>query len=212
MALALVLFLTAFLLALAGRRMHGGMRLRGPGRAGGLMIALTWVTSLLVLLAVLIVLSRLAGPRPKVPSPIEPVTYTCAVVAFAVIAYVTRKAGIKVALGSAFVGTAAAPMIFELPFDLIVAGRANAPAYISLIFFSPLLLVEIATLSMLQLSPLTAFTRYTAYSLAAMFAVFGVWAIFGFSYPSDPIPFWLNSVSKVLSFSTAVLLFWPATP
>ena len=102
-------------------------------------------------------------------------------------------------------------MIFELPFDLIVAGRANAPAYISFIFFAPLLLVEITTLSMLQLSPLITVTRYTAYSLAAMFAVFGLWAIFGFSYPSDPIPFGANSVSKILSFATAVLLFWSPT-
>ena len=46
-----------------------------------------------------------------------------AAVTFFVILYLTRGYGWKVALGSAFVGTAAAPMFFELPFDLIVMGR-----------------------------------------------------------------------------------------
>lgn len=96
-------------------------------------------------------------------------------------------------------GTTAAPMIFELPFDLIVMGRANAPAYVTLIFFAPLLLVEISTFSLLQLSPLTKATKYIAFSLAVMFAVWGVWALFGFT---------LNSISKVVSFVTAVTLFF----
>jgi hypothetical protein len=39
-----------------------------------------------------------------------------------VILYLTRRWGWKVALASAVIGTAAAPMIFELPFDLIVIG------------------------------------------------------------------------------------------
>jgi hypothetical protein len=39
----------------------------------------------------------------------------------------SRRWGWKVALASTVVGTAAAPMIFELPFDLIVMARTNPP-------------------------------------------------------------------------------------
>jgi hypothetical protein len=42
-----------------------------------------------------------------------------------------------------------------------------------------------------------------------MFFVFAVWALFGFSYPSTPIPFALNALSKVLSFVAGVTLFLP---
>jgi hypothetical protein len=40
-----------------------------------------------------------------------------------------------------------------------------------------------------------------------MFIVFAVWAVFGFSYPSDPVPFLLNIVSKILGFTTTAALF-----
>ena len=208
--LALLLFGAAALLLYYGRKMTGSRSIRGPGRAGGLLIFATWVLSLLVLLIAEAVLRGLTGPRPSVPSPIEPVTITCGVCCFVAIAYLARSSGMKLALVSAFVGTAAAPMIFELPFDLVVMGRANAPDYIVLIFFLPLLLVEVSTFSLLQLSSLTRITRLTAFTLAAMFAIWGVWALFGFAYPADPVSFTLNSISKVISFVTAVTLFFSA--
>jgi uncharacterized membrane protein len=40
--------------------------------------------------------------------------------------------------------------------------------------------------------------------LASMFLVFSVWALFGFSYPSNPISFILNTVSKILCFITVI--------
>jgi len=205
--LALLLFGAAAMLTYYGWKLKGPLGVKGPGRAGGLLIVTTWAISLAVLLLTEALLRALTSQRPSVPSPIEPVTITCGVCSFVAIAYLTRSHGLGLALGSAFVGTAAAPMIFELPFDLIVMGRANAPAYITLIFFAPLLLVEVSTFSLLQLSPLTRVTKYTAFSLAAMFAIWGVWALFGFGYPADPVSFTLNSISKVASFVTAVTLF-----
>jgi hypothetical protein len=44
-------------------------------------------------------------------------------------------------------------------------------------------------------------------AVGAMFIVFGVWALEGFSYPSSPVPFVLNAVSKILSFTTIIALF-----
>jgi len=206
-SLAALLFVFGAALILYGKRMTSVYRLNGPGRAGGFLVFATWAISLVVLVLVEAILRAISSSRPSVPSPIEPVTIACGVGCFAAIAYLTRSSGWKVALGSAFVGTAAAPMIFELPFDLIVMGRANAPAYITLVFFLPLFLVEVSTFSLLQLSPLTKVTRYTAIALGSMFIVWGVWGVFGFAYPSDPVSFTLNSVSKVISFVTAATLF-----
>ena len=42
-----------------------------------------------------------------------------------------------------------------------------------------------------------------------MLAVFAVWALFGFGYPSAPLPIALNVVSKILAFVTALTLFLP---
>jgi hypothetical protein len=50
-----------------------------------------------------------------------------ALATFIIIAYLSRRSGFKVALGAAIVGTIAAPMIFELPFDLIVITRTYPP-------------------------------------------------------------------------------------
>lgn len=131
-------------------------------------------------------------------NPISPITEFCGLATFIIIAYLTRNHGLKVALGSAFVGTAAAPMIFELPFDLIVMTRTYPPippfpTLFRLLFFLPLFLVEISTFSLLTLSPITKLSKYTLFSLAGMFFVFAIWALLGFSYPSDPIPLALTA-------------------
>jgi len=148
-------------------------------------------------------------------NPISPITILSGLGTFVIIAFATRSHGLKVALGSAFVGTAAAPMIFELPFDLIVMSRTYPPippypTLFRLLFFLPLFLVEISTFSLLTLSPLTKLSKYTLFSLAGMFFVFAVWAFFGFSYPSDPISVTLNGISKILSFIAAITLFLKA--
>ena len=77
------------------------------------------------------------------------------------------------------------------------------------LFFAPLFLVEITTLSLLTLSPVVRVSRATFYSLALMLAVFAVWALPGFGYPSSPVPYALNVISKLLAFVTVLTLFLP---
>jgi hypothetical protein len=137
-------------------------------------------------------------------------------VTFFVILYLTRGYGWKVALASAFVGTAAAPMLFELPFDLIIMGRTAAippnPALYRALFFFPLFIVELSTLSLLTLLPSMRINRYACYGMAGMLAVFAVWAAFGFGPPTAPLPKSLNVISKMLCFVTAIMLFvWRET-
>ena len=143
-------------------------------------------------------------------------TFVDAPVTFFVILYLTRRWGWKIALASAVIGTAAAPMIFEFPFDLIVMTRTNPPipTYPMLyrqLFFLPLFLVEFSTLSLLTLLPSMRVTAYASYAVAAMFVVFALWAAIGFAFPAEPLPLALNVVSKILCFVAAIMLFaWRA--
>ena len=76
------------------------------------------------------------------PTPIFPITATCVVVIFVVILLVSRSYGQQAVLMSAAIGAAAAPMIFEFPFDLIVMTRTYPPlppdpALYRVLFFAP---------------------------------------------------------------------------
>jgi hypothetical protein len=78
------------------------------------------------------------------------------------------------------------------------------------LIFLPLFLVELCTISLLTLLPSMRITRNSCYALASMFAVFAVWAVFGFAFPSEPLPLALNFISKILCFVAAIMLFvWP---
>jgi hypothetical protein len=139
-------------------------------------------------------------------------TFVYAPVTFFVILYLTRRWGWKVALASAVIGTAAAPMIFELPFDLIVMTQTNPPIpadpmLYRQLFFLPLFLVELSTISLLTLLPSMRVTASASYAVAAMFAVFAVWAAFGFAFPAEPLPLALNVISKILCFVAAIMMF-----
>ena len=128
------------------------------------------------------------------------------------ILYLTRRWGWKAALVSAVIETAAAPMFFEFPFDLIVMTRTNPriPTYPMLyrhMFFLPLFLVGFSTVSLLTLLPSMGVTAYAAYAVAGMFAVFAVWVAFGFAFPAEPLPFVLKVISKILCFVAAIMLF-----
>jgi hypothetical protein len=152
------------------------------------------------------------GPFTPPDSPVGPITALAGLTTFIIIAVLSRRHGLKLALGAAIVGTIAAPMIFELPFDLIVMWRTYPPeptTQFTLLFFLPLFIWELASYSLVTMSPLSRVSKYTLFSLSAMFLVFAVWALFGFSYPSDPIPFVLNAVSKILCFVVAITLFLP---
>jgi len=92
-------------------------------------------------------------------------------------------------------------------------GRTSPPApvtLLTLIFFLPLILVEILSLVMLTFSPVMKLSRSTLFLLAGMFVIFAVWAMFGFAYPATPLPIALNMISKVLAFAAAISLFLPA--
>jgi hypothetical protein len=147
-----------------------------------------------------------AAPRVRVG------TFVDAPVTFLVILYLTRRWGWKVALASAVIGTAAAPMIFEFPFDLIVMTRTDPPIpthpmLYRQLFFLPLFLVEFSTVSLLTLLPSMRVTAHAAYAVAGMFVVFAVWAAFGFAFPAEPLPLALNVISKILCFVAAIMLF-----
>ncbi len=128
-------YLTMILLVVASGLAYAGTRLRVPfkverpgGAAAGFMIAI-WLLSIYTArtaafvygLHVREVYPDFAAARVRVG------TFVDAPVTFFVILYLTRRWGWKVALASAIIGTAAAPMIFELPFDLIVMARTNPP-------------------------------------------------------------------------------------
>jgi hypothetical protein len=147
--------------------------------------------------------------------PITPVTLSCVGVLFVVILLVSaRSLGWGNALGSAVIGALAAPMIFEFPFDLIVMARTSPPipphpALYRALFFAPLLLIEVLTLALLMVSPAVRLSKAALISFALMLAVFAAWGLFGFAYPSAPVPFTLNVVSKILAFVVTLSLFLP---
>jgi hypothetical protein len=139
-------------------------------------------------------------------------TLVDATVTFFVILYLTRRWGWKVALASAVMGTAAAWMIFEFPFDLIIMTRTNPPApdhpmLYRQLFFLPLFMVQFSTISLLTLLPSMRVTASASYAVAGMFVVFAVWAATGFAFPAQPLPLALNVISKSLCFVAATMLF-----
>jgi hypothetical protein len=215
--LASVLIVAAAALVFAGTKLRTPLSVSRPGRTvSGFMIAI-WLLAICTFFvalgatAVQLRQVHLLSRQPKV----RVGTLLDAMLTFLVVLYITRRFGWRTALASAVIGTAAAPMFFELPFDLIVMGKTYPPIpplpmlYRGL-FFLPLFLIELTTISLLTLLPTMRITGTACYALAAMFAVFAVWAVFGFAFPSEPLPLVLNIISKVLCFVAAIMLFvWP---
>jgi hypothetical protein len=214
MLLAIVLLVVAGGFAYAGKRLRAPLRLTRPGATVAAFMIAIWLLAIYNVL----VATHVYGLEVKQAYPgfvaarVRVGTFVDALVAFFVILYLTRRWGWKIALASAIIGTAAAPMIFELPFDLIVMTRTNPPipAYPMLyrqLFFLPLFLVEFATVSLLILLPSMRVTAYACYAVAGMFVVFAVWAAFGFAFPAEPLPLALNVISKILCFVSAIMVF-----
>src|SRR5579862_5194121 len=216
--LAVVLLAVAGGFAYAGRRLRTPLAVTRPGPAvAGFMIAI-WVLALYTV----IVATHVYGLQVRQAYPdfaaarVRVGTFVDAPITFFIILYLTRRWGWKIALASAVLGTAAAPMIFEFPFDLIVMTRTNPPLpdhpmLYRQLFFLPLFLAEFSTVSLLTLLPSMRVTAHAAYSAAAMLAVFAVWASLGFAFPSEPLPLALNVISKILCFVAAIMLFvWRA--
>jgi ABC-2 type transport system ATP-binding protein len=212
------------LAVVAGGAAWTGIRLRRPLRAARppvsvviLMFSL-WVGSIIAfLVGITVYVKQYLHDFPHIGSavhnPITPVTLIAVLVLACIILtrtgwyYPTR-------LGSAVVGAMAAPMIFELPFDLIVMARTYPalppdPALYRTVFFAPLILVELTTLWLLTLSPMVRVRKSTLFCFALMIGVFAIWAWSGFGYPQSTLPTTLNLVSKILAFITALTLFLP---
>jgi hypothetical protein len=216
--LAIVLLVVASGFAYAGRRLRVPLKVMRPeGAAAGFMIAI-WLLAIYTdgITAFVYGLQVKEAYPDFVAARVRVGTFVDAPVTFFVILYLTRRWGWKVALASAVIGTAAAPMFFELPFDLIVMARTNPPIpthpmLYRQLFFLPLFLVELSTISLLTLLPSMRVTAYACYAVAGMFAVFAIWAAFGFAFPSQPLPLALNVISKILCFVAAIMLFaWRA--
>ena len=214
--LAIVLLIVTGVLLYFAMRLHHSIAVKRPGKVLGVALVVIWVLSVTTFLVAVSIYVRalyqqvghFTGPA----NPITPITETSGLLAFIVIAYLARRSGFWGAFVSAIVGTIAAPMIFELPFDLIVMWRTYPPApeiLFTLLFFLPLFLVEISSFAMLTFSPVMKLSRATLFLLAGMFLIFAVWAVFGFAYPAAPIPIALNMLTKILAFATAVSLFLP---
>ena len=215
--LAVILLIAAAGVVYAGTRLRRPVRLPHPGRITTNVMLAIWVAAIVAFLAGVSAIAQharqehLTATRP--PDPITPVTYTAVAVVFVVIVMLGRSHAWPARLASAAIGALAAPMIFELPFDLIVMARTNPvppdPVMYRVIFFAPLFLIELTTLSLLAASPMVRLRRITFFGFAAILVVFAIWALFGFGYPSTSLAYALNVVSKILAFATALTLFLP---
>lgn len=215
--LAVVLLIFTGVLIYVAIRLRHQIEVKRPGKFLSVSLVVLWLLSVTTFLLAAGIYG-LADEQQRIQftgpmNPIAPVTINSAVLAFFVIVYLAQRGGFLVAVGSAIVGTIAAWMIFELPFDLIVMWRTYPPTpeiAFTLLYFLPLFLVEISSFAMLTFSPFVKLSRATLFLLAGMFVIFVVWALFGFAYPATPLPIALNIASKVLAFAAAVSLFLPA--
>jgi hypothetical protein len=214
--LVAVLVAAAAAVARAAIRLPLPARPPRPGWIATIIIAGAWVLAIIALVACVHVYLTQASEagfehHPR-PDDVTPVTLLGTAVLFAVIAIAQRARGWGVALGSAVVGAAAGPWIFEVPFDLIIMARTHPvidPGLYRVVLFGPLILTGILTVALVSLSPAVRVRRATLWCLAGMLAVFAAWGLFGFSYPSAPGPLALNDLSKILALVTALTLFLP---
>ncbi len=216
--LAVGLLAAAGCVAYAGTRLRRPLRPKRPRRPVVVLMFSLWIIAMIGFLAGFGVYARqFVRDYPNITSvvsdPILPVTLLAAAALFGVI--MTRTGWrYQTRLGGAVVVAMAAPMIFELPFDLIVMARtypplAPDPALYRAVFFTPLFLVELTTLWLLTLSPMVRVRKSTFFCFALMIGVFGIWALSGFGYPQSALPITMNAVSKILAFITALTLFVP---
>jgi hypothetical protein len=204
----------------AGVRGHFPARAARPGKAVAVVLLSTWILSIAMFfvgLGVYIEAAQRANLLKAPPTnPITVVTFTSVLAIFGVVVLKgwQQGLGVRARLSSATIAAMAAPMIFELPFDLAVMARTFPalppnPALYRAVFFLPLFLIEITTLGLLTFSPLVRVKKQTLFALAAMFFVFVIWALTGYNYPSTPISIILNATSKLLAFLVALTLFLP---
>ncbi len=215
---ALILFLVLALVTAVLAVVAARLRVPTPGpRASGGTVAFLVVAWLLAIVTFLVdeVVYALQAHQvhltlPSPPNHVTPVTLVSAGLSFVVVAVLT-PARLRTRLSNGFLCACAGPMVFELPFDLIVLARTTAippaPGLYVALFFLPLLAIEVLTLALAATRAGARITRWTFLWLAAMFAVFAVWALIGFEYPWGGLPLTMNIVSKILAFAVALSLF-----
>jgi hypothetical protein len=218
------LILAIILLVVAGGLVGAGILLRRPVRLPRPGFTLTvfmfagWGLAGVAFLACLGVYGaqdrheHIAKAPP--PDPIALWTLTSAVALVLVVCIVASPHTWRVRVPSAAIAAMGAAAIFELPFDLVIWTRIYPPvppdpALYRAVFFVPLVLVELTTLSLLTMTPMVRLSKTTFFCLALMLLVFAAWALAGFGYPSAPVPLAMNVVSKILAFVTALSLFLP---
>jgi hypothetical protein len=214
--LVVVLVAAAAAVAYAGFKLALPARLPMPRTAAKIVMVAVWALAIAALYvcvkAYLTQVSNAGLAHTPRSDPITAVTLTGVCVLFVAIALVQKARGWRVALGSAVIGAAAAPWIFEVPFDLIILPRTHPlvdPGLYRALLFGPLILTGIMTVALLSLSPAVRVQRATLWCLAGMLALYAIWGLFGFSYPSAPAPITLNTVSKILALAAALTLFLP---
>src|SRR3984957_9488513 len=215
--LAIILLAVASGAVCVGIGLRRPVRVPRPGSTLTVFMLLAWALTGVAFLSCLAAnVSQERREHIAEAAPADPITLwtlTAAVILILVI-YIATPHGRWVRLSSAAIAAMAAAAIFELPFDLIIWTRIYPPvppdpALFRALFFAPLVLVELTTLSLLTMTPMVKLSRTVFFCFALMLLVFAVWALAGFGYPSAPVPFAMNVVSKILAFVTALSLFFP---
>ena len=129
LTLAIVLLAAAAALAYAGIRLPLPAGVPRPSRNTTTLMVVAWALSIIAFLACVGIYGKQAHHEHLAGRPADnifPITFLAAGVTFFLIA-VTGKPGGKTAVASAAIAAMAAPMVFELPFDLIVMARTYPP-------------------------------------------------------------------------------------
>ncbi|MDA4115903.1 MAG: hypothetical protein OK442_05050 [Thaumarchaeota archaeon] len=206
--LSVLLLLVGAGLLLSGRRLAGARNVPARGRALKVVTVIVWAFSILLVLPLFGQIERSEGQSSLGIGPVFPVTLACAFCSFFIVAYLTRGSGAIGALANGFAAAVAGPMVFELPFLLIITPVVTTRVPHPLFLFVVFLVVILTTLALPTFSTRFSVTRYSLYSLGAMFVVFAGWALLtGYAPPSDTTSFALNAVSKVLGFAVVVASF-----
>lgn len=195
-------------LVFLGMRATKGARFGMPGTAAKVVTVLVWAVSIFLVHGIFNQVAVRNGQSSLGFGPVFPITLASAACTFVAIAYLTRGGGTLAALGNGFAGAVAGPMVFELPFVLIIAPVVTTKVPHPLLLFTVFLVVILTTLALPFFSSRFSVTRYSLYLLGGMVVVFAAWALLtGYAPPGDPVSFGLNAVSKVLGFASVVAGF-----
>jgi hypothetical protein len=151
-------------MAYVGTRLRRPVRLPHPGQTATGIMVMAWLVAIIALLVCLqqfvTVLHQHHLLHGLPADPIAPVTGACVVVIFVAILIAPTSHDWPVRLTSAAVGALAAPMFFEFAFDLVIMARTYPPippdpAMYRVLFFAPLFVVEVSTVSLPTFAPMT---------------------------------------------------------